>query len=171
MPDAKREPVPGAAGPPDFAALLKRAEALVSRAGESFRVAKGAPQVMLELCQADQALRERVSRAVDELAHEGFRALGVAREEGGRWHYLGLLSLLDPPRPDSARVIENAKAYGIDVRMVTGDHEAIARQVAGQVGLGQNIEEAGDWLRSDDPRQVERAMASWSPVTMRTSMP
>ena len=143
-----------------FDSTRKRAEALVSRAGESFRVAKGAPQVMLELCQADQALRERVSRAVDELAHEGFRALGVAREEGGRWHYLGLLSLLDPPRPDSARVIENAKAYGIDVRMVTGDHEAIARQVAGQVGLGQNIEEAGDWLRSDDPRQVERAMAA-----------
>lgn len=143
-----------------FDSTRKRAEAQVSRGGESFRVAKGAPQVMLKLCEADEELRGRVSKEVDRLGAAGFRALGVARKDGGQWRYLGLLSLLDPPREDSARVIENAKAHGVDVRMVTGDHEAIARQVASQVGLGQNIVAAGDWLRSDDPRQIERAMSA-----------
>jgi H+-transporting ATPase len=143
-----------------FDSTRKRAEAQVSHDGESFRVAKGAPQVVLELCEADEQLRDTVSREVDRLADDGFRALGVARRDGDRWHYLGLLSLLDPPRKDAATVIEKAKAYGVDVRMVTGDHEAIARQVAAQVGLGQNILEAGAWLRSDDPQQIERSLSA-----------
>jgi len=143
-----------------FDSTRKRAEAQVSHDGESFRVAKGAPQVILKLCGPDEELRQRVSGEVDRLGDSGFRALGVARKDGDRWRYLGLLSLLDPPRADSARVIEEAKAHGVDVRMVTGDHVAIARQVASQVGLDRNIVEAGDWLKSDDPQQVERAMSA-----------
>ncbi len=67
-------------------------------------------------------------------------ALGVARRDAdGQWRYLGLLSLLDPPREDSAEVIREAAEHGIDVRMVTGDHIAIARQIAQQVNLGDHM--------------------------------
>ncbi|WP_437719356.1 plasma-membrane proton-efflux P-type ATPase [Sorangium sp. So ce448] len=143
-----------------FDSTRKYAGAQVTRGGDSFRVAKGAPQVLLRLCEAKEPLRDAVRSEVDRLGAAGFRALGVARQDGGTWRYLGLLSLLDPPREDSARVVEDAKAHGVDVRLLTGDHQAIARQVASRVGLGQNIVEAGDWLRSDDPRQVERAMSA-----------
>ena len=44
--------------------------------------------------------------------------------------------------------------------MVTGDHVAIARKVSSQVGLGQNLVEAGDGLQSDDPRHIKRAMSA-----------
>lgn len=141
-----------------FDSTRKRAEALVSAGNGSFRVAKGAPQVILDLCGADAELRQEVARKVEDLAKSGFRAVGVGRQDDGRWSYLGLLSLLDPPRSDSAEVIQDARKHGLEVRMVTGDHEAIARQVAGQVGLGQKIEVAGDWLDSDDPRSVRRAL-------------
>jgi H+-transporting ATPase len=143
-----------------FDSTRKRAEAQVSGQGGTFRVAKGAPQVLLDLCEADQGLRDKVLGKVDELGKAGFRALGVARRDDGAWRYLGLLSLLDPPREDSAEVIEEAQAHGVDVRMVTGDHAAIARQVAGQVGLGEKIEEAGDWLRADDEESRRRALAA-----------
>ncbi len=143
-----------------FDSTRKRAEATVRRGDASFEVAKGAPQVLLDLCDADGPLRERVSKAVDELGADGFRALGVARKDAERWHYLGLLSLLDPPREDSEAVVRKALEHGLDVRMVTGDHAAIARQVSGQIGLGQDIEDAGEWLRSNDDRSVERALAA-----------
>ncbi len=143
-----------------FDSTRKRAEAEVARDGRTFRVAKGAPQVLLELCGADAGLQKKVSEEVESLGSGGFRALGVARQDDGGWRYLGLLSLLDPPREDSARVIRQAKDQGVDVRMVTGDHGAIGRQVARQVGLGTNIMTAGDWLESDDPASVKRALSA-----------
>jgi H+-transporting ATPase len=61
---------------------------------------------------------------VDELGEKGFRALGVAKKQNGSWQCLGLLPLLDPPREDVPAVIKEASEYGIDIRMVTGDHIA-----------------------------------------------
>ncbi len=143
-----------------FDSTSKRAEARVSRDGSSFRVAKGAPQVLLELCEAGGDLRDRVNDEVDDLGARGFRALGVARDDGDGWRYLGLLPFLDPPREDSAGVVENAADHGIDVRMVTGDHAAIARQVASQVGLGDDIAEAGAWLEEDSDEARQRALSA-----------
>jgi len=128
-----------------FDPTRKRAEADVEHDGAKFSVAKGAPQVILDLVDAEEDQRRDISDKVDKLGEEGFRALGVARTgDDGRWRYLGILPLLDPPRDDSAEVIRAAQDHGIDIRMVTGDHEAIGRQVAGQLGLGQNIKEAAE---------------------------
>lgn len=130
-----------------FDPTRKRAEARVAADGGSFTVAKGAPQIILELVKADEALARRVSALIDDLGKRGFRAIGVARRrEGAEWQYLGLLPLLDPPREDAREVVEHAEAHGIDLRMVTGDHPAIGRQVAQQVGLGTNLLAARDLL-------------------------
>lgn len=123
-----------------FDPVIKRTEAEIEHAGAAFKTAKGAPQVILDLCslgaQADQA----ISAQIDADAAKGYRTLGVARTDAnGKWRYLGLLPLFDPPRDDSAATIKAAKAMGIDIKMVTGDHEAIARQIAGELGLGQKI--------------------------------
>lgn len=128
-----------------FDAERKYADADVVAGDRAFTVAKGAPQVIVNLTRAAPELRKTVSEKVDELARDGYRALGVARTDAdGRWTYLALLALLDPPREDSAEVIHDAMEHGISVRMVTGDHLAIAKQIARQVGLGGNILEAGD---------------------------
>ena len=118
-----------------FDPTRKRAEAEVEHEGTKFRVTKGAPQVILDLVSPDEDQRQQITEWVDALGEKGFRALGVAKQTDGKWQYAGLLPLLDPPREDSARVVEEAHQHGIDVRMVTGDHAAIARQVAEQVGL------------------------------------
>jgi H+-transporting ATPase len=123
----------------------KRAEAKVRRGDETFRAAKGAPQAILNLVGADDAQREQVVNKVNDLAGRGLRALGVASKgQDADWTYLGILSLLDPPREDSAQVIDEAHAHHIDVHMVTGDHPAIAKEIARQVGMGDRIIEAGE---------------------------
>jgi H+-transporting ATPase len=123
-----------------FNPVSKRAEAQVQKGDRTFRVAKGAPQVILDLATPDAAVTEKAQAATNDLAARGFRTLGVAQtDEKGKWRFLGLLPLFDPPRDDSAETIATAKAMGLDVRMVTGDHTAIAREIAGKLGLGTNI--------------------------------
>jgi H+-transporting ATPase len=100
---------------------------------------------------ADEQQRKDIAGRVDELAESGYRTLGVVRKSGDeKWGYLGILPLLDPPRKDTAEVIEDAKNRHIDIRMVTGDHAAIAGQVANQEGLGQDIPDASSFFTEED---------------------
>ena len=123
-----------------FDPVAKRAEAEIEGKGERFRVAKGAPQVIVDLCQPSEEERRQIVAEVESDAGKGFRTLGVARTSAdGNWRFLGLLALFDPPRDDSKATIAATRAMGVDVKMVTGDHEAIARQIADQLGLGKNI--------------------------------
>lgn len=127
-----------------FDPVSKRTEGRIqSKDGKAFKVTKGAPQVILELCQVDAATTERANRIIDELAEKGDRTLGVAQmDDGQHWQFLGILPLFDPPREDSRDTIDNARGHGIQVKMVTGDNVAIAREIAGQLGLGKNIQPA-----------------------------
>jgi H+-transporting ATPase len=110
------------------------------RSGRSFEVAKGAPQAIASLVGTAGVLVPTLDAWVVGFAQKGFRALGVARTDStGAWQYRGLIGLFDPPREDSAATITEAKKRGVNVKMVTGDHIAIAHEIAGQVGLGQNI--------------------------------
>ncbi len=81
--------------------------------------------------------------AVDEFAGRGFRSLGVARAEGeGPWQFIGVLPLFDPPRADAKTTIATARQMGVDVKMVTGDALAIARETAKTLGMGAAILDA-----------------------------
>ena len=60
-------------------------------------------------------------------------------QDGDAWEFLGLLSLYDPPREDTAATISSAQALGIEVKMVTGDHIAIAKETSRLLGLHTNI--------------------------------
>ncbi|MFP4559441.1 MAG: plasma-membrane proton-efflux P-type ATPase, partial [Archaeoglobaceae archaeon] len=130
-----------------FDSSRKMADVDVRYNGSEFTVAKGAPQVILDLTNPHEETREKINRIVEELGQQGFRSLGVARKEGDEWEYLGILPLLDPPREDTAEAVESAKEHNIQIKMVTGDHVAIARQVAKQIGMGQNIVEAKEAFR------------------------
>ena len=123
-----------------FDPVHKRAIAEIREGGARYKVAKGAPQAILDLVGGDDALAARVHRGTDDLAARGYRTLGAARTDAsGQWHYLGLLPLFDPPRDDSAATIAEAEALGLSIRIVTGDHGAIAREIAGKLHLGTNI--------------------------------
>ena len=140
-----------------FDPVRKIAEAEVETGGTRYRAAKGAPQVILDLAKPDAILRRGVEATVDALAKRGYRALGVARREGnGAWRFLGLLPLYDPPSEDSAATIETARSMGLDIKMVTGDHSAIARETARALGLGTNIVAAGEAFAGDGQRRDNR---------------
>jgi H+-transporting ATPase len=144
-----------------FDPTRKMADADIEHQGRKFTVAKGAPQAILKLVGPDEKTSKEVNPKVEDLGKNGFRALGVARKgQNEKWQYLGLLSLLDPPREDSAEVVKAAKDHGIDIRMVTGDHLAIAKQVAKQLDLGQDIKVANDVFtedsKPDEPAVVKK---------------
>jgi len=126
-----------------FDPVHKRTEATITdKNGKTFKVAKGAVQVVLALSKNAAAVKDDVDKATEALAKRGYRALGVAKESGNGWEFLGVLPLYDPPRPDSKDMIAKAEALGIDVKMVTGDQLAIAKEIASQLGLGTGILDA-----------------------------
>lgn len=141
-----------------FDPVSKRTEALVRNAyGTEFFVTKGAPQTVLSLVEMKESAEDFVNRYVNDFASRGYRALGVARTEGGKWAYVGLIALHDPPREDSAETVESEKSMGIDVKMVTGDHVAIAKEVSQLVGLGSNIVTSSAILNKSDREAEEVA--------------
>jgi H+-transporting ATPase len=127
-----------------FDPVHKRTEATVQGPdGQAFRVTKGAPQVILSLAANAGEVQADAEQAVNEFAVRGFRALGVARtDERGSFCLLGVIPLSDPPREDSKATIETARQMGVNVKMITGDQVAIAREVAHEVGLGTHILDA-----------------------------
>ena len=127
-----------------FDPVHKRTEASVQgKDGKTFKVTKGAPQVILELSDNASQVKAAVETAINEFAGRGYRSLGVAETNAqGQWQFLGVLPLFDPPREDSKETIAQAQQMGVKVKMVTGDQVAIAREIAGRLGLGKNILDA-----------------------------
>src|SRR5271166_2673791 len=136
--------------------------------GRAQHFAKGAPQAIWALCALDMTTAKEYDGQVAELASHGYRALGVARSDdnGTTWTLLGLLSLMDPPRPDAKETITEAEKLGLSVKMVTGDDVAIGAEIAHQLGLGEHLLVASDvfgksadadHITIDAARAVERA--------------
>ncbi|KAI1313462.1 hypothetical protein EDD11_002522 [Mortierella claussenii] len=114
----------------------------------TFKVAKGAPQVIIRLVGGD----DDAVRAVNSLAKRGLRALGVARTVEGnmdQWELIGMISLIDPPRPDSAETIRRCNHMGVSVKMITGDQLIIAKEVAHRLGMQRVMLDAGHLVDSD----------------------
>jgi H+-transporting ATPase len=131
-----------------FDPVGKRTEATIrDPGGGTFKVTKGAPQVVMDLSHLDKAVRTKAEQIVNRLAERGERTLGVARtREDGSWQFMGILPLFDPPREDSAETISEAQAHGIEVKMVTGDNLAIAKEISANLGLGRHIRAADEML-------------------------
>lgn len=142
-----------------FDPVIKRTEAVIEAPdGKQFKVAKGAPQVILNLVGANEELRRKVMEIVDEHAKRGYRMIGVAKTMEGtldKWEYVGLIPLYDPPREDSAETIKFLQKMGVRVKMITGDHIAIARQIARMLGIGTRIYTI-DELKKAHPSEAER---------------
>ncbi|KAI9225370.1 MAG: H(+)-ATPase [Piptocephalis tieghemiana] len=137
----------------------KLTQATVREDGEEgavFRVAKGAPQVIISLVGGN----DDAVTAVNDLARRGLRALGVAKTRPGKgegegeeeWELIGMISLLDPPRPDSAETIQRCDKMGVEVKMITGDQMIIGKEVARRLGMNTCILDAGKLI---DPNATE----------------
>jgi len=123
-----------------FDPIRKRTEShLITPDGKNIQVTKGAPQVVLQLTKPNNIFSQKVLKEINAFAMRGFRTLGVAKKEGTNWSFLGLISLSDPPHEDTKETIDHAHKMGIEIKMLTGDHTAIAKELSSQLHLGSNI--------------------------------
>jgi H+-transporting ATPase len=144
-----------------FDADRKRAEARVrERGGAEYRVAKGAVQAILALAGESVPGAERLAAATAAFARKGQRALAVARADDGAWRLSGVLAIADPPREDSRQTLAQARALGVDVKMVTGDRVEIAREIATAVGMGEEVLESGEVVRLEGEELARRVEAA-----------
>jgi H+-transporting ATPase len=125
-----------------FNPTIKRTEAIIQRKdGSTFKVMKGAPQILLEMAENRAEISEAVDNKVMELAKRGIRSLAVSctKDEHSGWIFMGIMTFLDPPRPDTKHTIDRAKEFGVAVKMITGDHKTIAIETCRQLGMGTNV--------------------------------
>ena len=157
--------------------------ATLNRAGaDRLITVKGAPERVLELCDrqrsaaGDEPLDAPMWRgAIDSLAAKGQRVIAFASKraapgadslefadvETGNSTLLGLVGLIDPPRPEAVRAIADCRAAGIDVKMITGDHASTAAAIARQLGLGDGSVDA----------LTGRAIDAMDDVALRAALP
>jgi plasma-membrane proton-efflux P-type ATPase len=123
-----------------FSAQTRRTEAVIEQGGRRWRVAKGALRTVAAAAGLDAAAVAALEARANEEAQKGFRALAVARaEDGGPLRLVGVAFLHDPPRPDSRALIDELRALGVSIKMLTGDALAVARETARTLGLGEII--------------------------------
>ena len=129
--------------------------------------AKGAPEAIGRLCGLGQSELDAVRQAVDAMAAEGLRVLGVAKaaHEGELWPesqhdfrfaFLGLVGLADPLRPSVPAAVRECRSAGIRVVMITGDYPATACTIAQQAGLDASEVLTGDAIEHLDDSELAR---------------
>jgi H+-transporting ATPase len=127
-----------------FDAQNRRTEAVVELSGQRLRVMKGAVRTIAQACGLEPPAIEALETMVSKSAMKGYRTLAVARgTEMGTPALVGLVSLVDPPRPDAKQLITALRDLGVAVKMLTGDALAVAREIAQRVGLA-NIQRVSD---------------------------
>ncbi len=135
-----------------FTSETKRMTTLHHANGQAIAYSKGAPEIILDSCvrqltangeaPLDAAGKEKILEAARQLASEALRVLAVASRADAvienaehEMTFLGLLGMIDPPRPEAKSAIQTCEQAGIKVVMITGDHPLTAQAVARELNL------------------------------------
>ncbi|MDQ4421620.1 HAD-IC family P-type ATPase [Sphingobium sp. DEHP117] len=123
---------------------------------------KGAPDVVLPCCAGEIAQQQGLSEQYAEIAAQGMRGLLLAHatlsgeqfqverlriEHLPNLRTLGLVGIVDPPRPEARDAIARCRDAGIEVKMITGDHPDTAAAIARDLGLAGGVLAGGDLAR------------------------
>jgi Ca2+-transporting ATPase len=139
--------------------------------GKRIVAAKGAPEAFLPISNLTSEEKEQVHSAIDTLAKDGFRVLGVgtANFEGSNFpkeqqnltfHFIGLVAFYDPPKANIQKVFESFYGAQINVKIVTGDNAATTAAIANQVGFrGADKSISGDALMSMTEQELKIAVS------------
>ncbi|HWN23379.1 MAG TPA: cation-translocating P-type ATPase, partial [Gaiellaceae bacterium] len=171
-----------------FTAESKRMTTLHETSDGIVAYAKGAPEIVLDACtrqltrdgeeELDERAREAVLADARELAGGALRVLAIARRKDATLEsaergltLLGLVGMIDPPRPEARNAIETCRRAGIKPVMITGDHPATAEAIARELGLlrvgsvvtGAQLESMSDEALDREVDEIE-AYARVSPA-------
>jgi Ca2+-transporting ATPase len=159
-----------------FSSERKMMTTIHTYAGHQVIITKGAPGPVLGHCSCCQdqtgqfplsdARCQAIQKQVTELQGQGFYVLGLASKElqedapltqvESGLSFLGLLALIDPPRPGAAEAIASAKRAGIRVVMITGDNGLTAQSIAGSLGIGQRVVDAREMGNISEQDLIEQ---------------
>jgi Ca2+-transporting ATPase len=159
-----------------FSSERKMMTTIHARDGKNIAFTKGAPGPVLAQCTCCQegtqeyALADShcqaIHQRVTELQGQGFYVLGVASRElptgvsadqaENEMTFLGLLALIDPPRPGAAEAIARAQGAGIRVVMITGDNGLTAQAIAKTLGIGGRVMDAREMGSLTAPALIEK---------------
>jgi len=126
---------------------------------------KGAPEIIIRMCDMPQAERERLLSLADGWAGEGLRLIGLASRQHGEiedhrgYTWAGLVAMEDPVREGVRESIEVAHKAGIHVKMITGDYRKTAERIARSIGIieeGQEVLDGSEIETMDDATLAER---------------
>jgi H+-transporting ATPase len=144
-----------------FDPATRRTEATIKdEQGNEFKVMKGAVHAVVHACGYDEKTALDLEEQVEEFAAKGYRTLAVAKTDAGDQPKLvGLVALYDLPRPDSKQLITELGELGVSVKMLTGDALPIAKEIAKDVGLGENVMKAShlEQLKKQSPLEAAEA--------------
>lgn len=144
-----------------FSSERKRMTTVHMYDGGPYAFSKGAPEILLERCvgveteqgviKLTEEIKQRILQVIEDLASKGYRLLAIAYrslsehkekikelsedEIENKLIFLGIVGIIDPPRPEVYEAVEKAKRAGIKVMMITGDHALTAKSIAEQIGL------------------------------------
>lgn len=163
-----------------FTSESKRMTTLHTLGDGRVAYAKGAPEVVLESCSRQltsqgEVTLEEVDRkvildAVREMAGEALRVLAVAKKPNATIEdaerdmtFLGLVGMIDPPRPEAQSAVAQCNRAGIRVIMITGDHPLTAQAIAREIGLvhtgraatGAELEDLSDEELAQEVESIE----------------
>ncbi len=134
-----------------FDPTTRRTEAALEKNGKELRVTKGAVAVIAPISGITEKELADVNIKMDAFANKGYRIIAVAvSQHEAKMQLAGLVALYDQPRLDSAKIIAKLRAFGISVKMLTGDSLPIAKQVAEEVNLGNRIARAPEIKETAD---------------------
>ncbi len=145
--------------------------------GHRIIAAKGAPEAIMMACDAREEDRAIIEKAVDEMASQGYRVLGVAeavlqgsefpaRQQQLPFTFNGLVAFHDPPKKNIQEVFEKFYMAGIAVKIVTGDNAATTSAIAKQVGFrGYEKSMTGDELMALTDEELQEQVKDMNMFT------
>lgn len=142
-----------------FNAEVKRTEAIVQKDGKEFKVLKGAYNTIKGLCTVQL---NDLDKTVETWAAQGFRTIAVGTVQDNTTMMVGVAALIDPPIADSAELIKKIKELGVKVKMLTGDALPIAKEIAIQVGIGNDIVAASILRNNKEVKDIHDIIISHS---------
>ena len=151
-------------------ALLAMSQVWAGPNGESVIAAKGAPEAIADLCRMTNAERATLKAAIDAMARDGLRVLGVAEARWAKadlpatqrdfaFAYRGLVGLADPLRAAVPTAVRQCRAAGIRVIMLTGDYPQTAQAIATQAGIGGGDALTGEALARMSDAELAKHIA------------
>ena len=163
-----------------FNSNRKRMTVIVEERGRRVAYVKGAPEVLLQRAKywfdgrqrqpLDAARRKEFEAAYTRLAKEGLRTLAMAKRElpadleldpeqvERELTLLGVVGIIDPPRPEVPAAIETAQRAGIRVVMITGDAPLTALAIAREIGLEASRAISGTELKAMEDEELRAAL-------------